>query len=430
MAPRVLHILSQRPGLTGSGVTLDALVAKAAEAGWEQSIAVGVPSHEARVSVGGLDLDSINPLRFGVDGDLPFPVPGMSDVMPYASTRFCDMNASQISDYRTAWKRHIAGMVADFRPDVIHAHHIWIVGSVLKDVAPEVPVVSHCHATGLRQMNLCPHLAQDIRRGCARNEHFAVLHPGHADALEEALGVDRRRISVVGAGYREDLFHRCHTTPDERAGREDRLLYIGKYSAAKGLPWLLDAFDRLSRERPRIELHVAGSGSGSEADELRARMEHMAPSVVLHGQIGQAELASLMRRCSTCILPSFYEGVPLVLVEARACGCRLVATDLPGVVSEIAPAVGEAIEVVPRPRLVTVDVPRDEDLPPFVDRLTASIERSLDKPPIDSPSTDRPPVLDAFTWGSVFRRVETIWRDLGGPTETASGTGAIRCRCP
>jgi glycosyltransferase involved in cell wall biosynthesis len=428
MANRVLHILSQRPGLTGSGVTLDALVANAARAGWEQQVAVGVPSDEARVSVGGLDLDSIRPLRFGAGGDLPFPVPGMSDVMPYDSTRFSDMSASKVSAYRTAWKRHIAEMVADLRPDVIHAHHIWIVGSLLKDVAPEVPVVSHCHATGLRQMDLCPHLAEDVRCGCARNERFAVLHPGHADALEAALGVDRRRISVVGAGYREDLFHLRDTTPEERSGREDRLLYIGKYSASKGLPWLLEAFDHLRRARPGLHLHVAGSGSGAQAEELRSRMERMAPSVVLHGQIGQPELARLMRRCSVCILPSFYEGVPLVLVEALACGCRLVATDLPGVTSEIAPAVGDAIEVVPLPRLASVDVPRDEDLPRFVDDLTTAIERSLDKSPIDSPSSDGPASLAAFTWGAVFRRVEEIWRDLGGPTETASGPGAVRCR--
>ena len=37
------------------------------------------------------------------------------------------------------------------------------------------------------------------------------------------------------------------------------------------------------------------------------------------------------------VLPSFYEGVPLVLAEAAACGCRLVATALPGVREALAP---------------------------------------------------------------------------------------------
>ena len=46
MSGKVLHILSQRPGRTGSGVTLDALVRQAAAAGWSQQALVGVPVTE------------------------------------------------------------------------------------------------------------------------------------------------------------------------------------------------------------------------------------------------------------------------------------------------------------------------------------------------------------------------------------------------
>jgi len=42
--PRVLHLLSQQPGRTGSGVTLASLVRHAAESGWEQCVVVGLPA--------------------------------------------------------------------------------------------------------------------------------------------------------------------------------------------------------------------------------------------------------------------------------------------------------------------------------------------------------------------------------------------------
>jgi glycosyltransferase involved in cell wall biosynthesis len=332
----------------------------------------------------------------------------MSDVMPYASTVFSSMPAGEVETYRHAWRRHLQAVIQAVEPDVIHSHHVWIVSSLLKDVAPEVPVATQCHATGFRQMELCPHLEAEIRAGCARNDRFLALHREHAERLARALGVPDDRIRVIGAGYRDDLFHATDRVVPPRG----RLLYIGKYAAAKGLPWLLEALEAIFRERPDLELHVAGGGSGAEADALRARMSGMVPNVVLHGQLPQTELAELMRRCSVCVLPSFYEGLPLVLVEAFASGCRLVATALPGVVEQLAPPLGDALEVVPLPRMITVDTPDPDDLPGFVADLRAGLELSLDKPPLGDPATTMPEALRPMTWAAVFDRVESVWREL------------------
>lgn len=418
--PRVLHILSQRPSLTGSGVTLDALVRHAAEAGWEQRVVVGVPADDPRPEVGGLPDAQIHPLVFG-EGGVAFPVPGMSDVMPYRSTVFSAMSAGQCRTYRDAWSAHLAKVIECFAPDLIHSHHVWLMSALLKDLAPNVPVVTQCHATGLRQMELCPHLAAGVREGCSRNERFVTLHHGHAEQLAGALGIAPERIRVVGAGYREELFHARRREPSPGP----RLLYIGKYSAAKGLPWLLDAFERLKDEVGGLALHVAGSGAGPEAETLRRRMEGLAPAVVLHGQMAQPELAALMRRCAVCVLPSFYEGVPLVLVEALAAGCRLVATALPGVLDPLATHLGPALRLVPVPPLEGVDTPRPEGLPAFVDDLAAALRESLASPPLGDPAETMAGVLEPFRWGTVFRRVETVWRELL-EAGTASRTSPAR----
>ena len=403
---RILHLLSQRPSLTGSGVTLDAMVRNAAGAGYEQRVVVGVPDDDPAPTVGGIDPSQILPLRFGTP-PLDFAIPGMSDVMPYRSTRFSDLNAPQIAAYRAAWADHLQPIIDEFKPQVIHSHHLWLMSALLKDIAPEIPIVTHCHATGLRQMELCPHLAEDVRKGCSRNEAFAVLHGGHAEQLRSGLGVDSVRIHTVGAGYRDDLFY------PGSGGRvpEPALLYVGKYSSAKGLPWLLDSFSRIHSRNPSLLLHVAGGGAGAEADALRTRMDGM-PSVLRHGQLAQPELAKLARRCTVCVLPSFYEGLPLVLVEALACGCRLVATALPGISEELAPRLGSALTTLPPPRLVTVDQPHPDDLPVFVDRLQTTLESALEAPPLGDPGVAMPGALAHFTWGAVFGRVETIWRSF------------------
>jgi glycosyltransferase involved in cell wall biosynthesis len=303
--------------------------------------------------------------------------------------------------------------VAAFRPDVIHSRHVWLLSSMVKDVAPEVPVATHCHATGLRQMALCPELGEEVARGCARNERFCVLHRGHAEALTRKLGVAPDRIRVVGAGYQSAVFH---ARGRDGAGGMN-VLYAGKYSHAKGLPQLLDAVERLCGREPRLVLHVAGDGAGPEAEALRARMAGMGPRVVMHGQLDQEALAGLMRRCAVFVLPSFYEGLPLVLVEAVACGCRLVCTDLPSIRDGLGEGFDRVLDRVNVPRLIGPDVPAPEALPAFVDDLAAGIMAALDRPPIGDPMRTMREVLDRFTWEAVFGRIESLWLKL------ASGPG-------
>ncbi len=405
MTARVLHLLSQRPLLTGSGVTLDALVRRAAAAGWDQHVAVGVPAEDPAPAVGSLPAHRVHPLLFG-RGALDFPVPGMSDVMPYPSSVWSAMTPEQLAAYRRAWADHLGPLVARLRPDVIHAHHVWLLSSMLPQVAPGVPAVVHCHGTGLRQMRLCPHLAHRVRRDVARSDRILALHAGQAAQIAAELGLDPGRVTVVGAGYRDDLFHARGRPADPGPA----LLYVGKLASAKGVPWLLDAVERLAGRLPGLTLHVAGTGTGPDADRIRRRMEALAPTVKLHGQLDQPALAALARRCHTMVLPSMFEGLALVLVEALACGCRLVATELPGVVDELAPALGDALRLVPMPALETVDRPQPGAIEPFVDHLTEALLASMTAPPLDpSGLAER---LRPFTWSAVFHRVEGAWRDV------------------
>lgn len=399
MSRRVLHVLSQRAGWTGSGVALHALVQAAAACGWEQAVILADSPDQPTPVVGDLPKDAVFPLTFE-QPPLPFPIPGMSDVMPYASSRFSQMSPRQLEQYRTAWHDHVTRVVQVFRPDLIHSHHIWLLSSLLKSVAGSVPVVTHCHGTGLRQAELCSHLADVVRDGCRRNDAFFALHAAHADAIAKQLEISADRIHVIGSGYRPDLFH-----AEGRDPQGGSLVYAGKLSRAKGLPWLLDAFERVRASRPESRLHIAGSGSGAEAEALRARLQEMS-QVEFHGQLDQTELARLLRRAEAFVLPSLFEGLPLVLVEAAACGCRLISTALPGVVQQLAPVLGEAIETVEPPGLRNVDQPVEQDLPAFVERLAAAIERTLQRPPLPDPQAR----VAAWTWDAIFAKIERVWR--------------------
>ena len=413
MQARVLHTLSQRPSLTGSGVTLDAIAREAAAAGWMQHALIGVPAGDSS-SVDGLGGKEISRLEFksengSPDASLDFNVPGMSDVMPYPSTRFSRMTGQQLEAYRSAWSSALSPIIDEFKPDIIHAHHAWILSSMLKDLAPDIPVVVHGHGTALRQLNQCPHLAEAIRAGCRRNDLFAVLHEEHARLYREEYGLAEEQVAVVGAGYREDLFHREKAPMDRGAS----ILYAGKLSESKGLSALLDAFEILREDLPGVKLQIAGGGAGEESERILARMETFGEDIIYHGMVSQFELAGLMRQCSVFALPSFFEGLPLVLIEALACGCRPVCTDLPEVRSGILPHLPEVLYTVPLPAMETIDRPLREELPVFAQNLSQMLHRALGDPP-PHPGDDLGELLFPFTWRAVYRRIEAAWLQLTG----------------
>jgi hypothetical protein len=217
---QVLHVLSQRPSRTGSGITLDALVRHAADDGHEQYVVCGVPADDPEPEIGGLPAERILPLRF------EDPLPGMSDVMPYPSTRFSSLSESDVEAYEARWRELLVGLRdrGDIQPDVIHSHHVWLLSALLKDVFPDTPILTHCHATGLRQMELCPHLRERVVTGVGRNERFAALTELHAEKLIDTLDIDSSRVHVVGAGFREDLFplRRPPREPPRRLCRQVR----------------------------------------------------------------------------------------------------------------------------------------------------------------------------------------------------------------
>ena len=99
------------------------------------------------------------------------------------------------------------------------------------------------------------------------------------------------------------------------------------------------------------------------------------------GQVSQDDLVRSYNEADVFVLPSFFEGLPLVSIEALACGCKAVLTDLPGIRPWIeSQTSGGFIEFVEPPCMHDVDNPIEEDLPAFEERLADALERALAAP--------------------------------------------------
>jgi len=219
--------------------------------------------------------------------------------------------------------------------------------------------------------------------------------------ITELYGIPDDRVDIVGGGYDDGLFSWGTKPPPPPV----HLLYAGKISCAKGVDLLLESCRRLAGEP--LHLHLAGSGTGEEAATCLALAKDMGITVTVHGKIDQLSLAALMRSCHVFVLPSLYEGLPLVLLEALACGCRVVTTELPGCRELLAAAGPNLAAFVPLPSRMRVDSLYPEDRDDFEIRLAQAIlamARRVEASPEPRQQEARA-ITSASTWGAVFERV-------------------------
>ena len=400
---RILHALSQRPEATGSGIYVRAMVREAFRAGHENFLLAGIPSGD-QPQLDCLTGDHCSFVHFET-GSLPFPVVGMSDVMPYPSRRFSDLTAADLEVYENCFANRLERVVQDFQPDLVHSHHLWLLTSLIKRSFPKIPVVTTCHGSDLRQFQKCRDLQPRVQSGCAGLEGIMALSRAQKEEIIRVYGFAPDQVTVVGVGYHQEIFKpgpKPLPPPIE-------MVYAGKLSRAKGVPWMLRALSEV--KVPSWRLHLIGGGAGPEKEEALSLAESLGNRVQVHGPLPQEELAEIFRRSHLLILPSFYEGLALVLLEALACDCRLVSTNFPGLEEVLGDLPATYCRLVELPRLERLDTPFPEDEASFERRLAAAIRDQL-KAVLTEPKMDPDLIsliLEQYSWPRVFERVEQVY---------------------
>jgi glycosyltransferase involved in cell wall biosynthesis len=135
-------------------------------------------------------------------------------------------------------------------------------------------------------------------------------------------------------------------------------LFVGALSIRKGLPYLLDAFSKVNHPRKRLTL--IGSRV-KETEKLLASCQNH--DVRILGPIPQVQLAAHMSAAHVLVLPSVEEGLALVMAEAMASGCPVLASKNTG-----------AEDLFEDTKQGFIVEPRD------VDALTGRMQRLADDP--------------------------------------------------
>jgi glycosyltransferase involved in cell wall biosynthesis len=108
-------------------------------------------------------------------------------------------------------------------------------------------------------------------------------------------------------------------------------LHLGNVTAAKNHPRVLDIFASIVGRAPESRLILAGRGTNDPNGDIARRSGALGirSQIVTVGM--QDDVASLLRAADVLLLPSRWEGLPGVVLEACAAGVPVLASDLPGV---------------------------------------------------------------------------------------------------
>ncbi len=216
-------------------------------------------------------------------------------------------------------------------------------------------------------------------RASARRADAVIANSASTKAdVVHFYGVDPDRIVIVWPGAAADDFRPARPGDEEEtaAVRERVLgsrdapyfLFVGKLSARRNIPALVEAFAEVHRAHPEFRLLVVGPNTtGIPVDELFANFE-LGESARYVPFLGSDALAPLYRGAHAFVLPTEHEGFSGTIPEAIASGCPVVTVDHAALEDA---GLREAVLAVPSasPALLAAAMTRTIDEPALRERL-------------------------------------------------------------
>ncbi|HKV86462.1 MAG TPA: glycosyltransferase [Candidatus Dormibacteraeota bacterium] len=239
--------------------------------------------------------------------------------------------------------------------DLLYSHY-WLSGEVACLLRPRLATawahIAHTLAT-VKNRTLAqgarpePALRVRVEGEIARQADLLIASThDEAEELARGYGADPERVAVVAPGVDLSMFRPVdHTEARRKVGYrpdERMLLFVGRLERLKGVEVAIRALALLrDRQHDDVRLLILGEdssdGKESEKDRLKAVASAMGvrDRVDFVGSVAHHELPFFYAAADVCVMPSYSESFGLVALEAQACGCPVVGSDVSGLRSVV-----------------------------------------------------------------------------------------------
>jgi len=264
-------------------------------------------------------------------------------------TTFFDLDDSQLDAYLLAFEKALNKAISQFKPDVIHAQHIWLLSWIAGRTG--VPYVVTAHGTDLMGYQQGARFRKYAEEAAAGAKRIITISNDNDELVKELFPGCADKTVFMRNGYDPERFYPEPMTREKIRSMFDLtlpgyfVLFAGKLAHFKGVDVLIDAARLYEGECPD-EILTLIAGEGELADQLRRQAEgYRLRGVHFLGHLDVSQLRGLYSTANVCVMPSRREPFGLVAIEALACGTPVIATNQGGLPDIINDDVGALVEV-------------------------------------------------------------------------------------
>lgn len=284
-----------------------------------------------------------------VDPELDYNFPCFTS-HPRSVNTYYELSQEELEAYVDKFVQVTKEEVESFKPDIIHAQHLWITPYAASLTG--VPYIVTAHGTDLKGFVKDERYHKYALEGAKKAKKIITISDQVDAEVTTLYGAPKSQKQLVLNGYDENLFHvkdliRNDVLNDFNIFENPDYVvsFAGKLTHFKGVDVLLKAA-KIYEKSIKGDVLTLIAGNGELYEELNALKKQLSlEHVRFLGHINQDQLVDLYNIADVSTVPSRTEPFGLVAIEALACGTPVVGTNQGGLPDFLIPEVGTLVDV-------------------------------------------------------------------------------------
>ncbi len=279
------------------------------------------------------------------------------------------------------------------KPDILHIHSSFIFALLARFFGMKAVLTIHCQSYKHKKWGLLAKLFVWF------NEAFGVLFADRVIAISRpiasALQTEYHKpVEFIPNGIRmSELLTTENTLLRFGISKHKYILYVGRIVAGKGLEDLIDAFNNANLRDWKLVIVGRADHEDKYSQDLREKAQKNT-NIILTGFLTGSALQEIYSHAGLFILPSYYEGLPIALLEAMSYGLSCLASDIPA---------NKAVDLSEDRFFKVGDIKS----------LTAKIKEFVDKPLTEDEKTRQISMIaEKYSWQNIADKTLEVYKGV------------------